>query len=207
MLEDQRRRTTSDLLRQSWELFRRLTFGLLLVFCVFPHIGLHTVSGLQKITFLGLDTDLRFLWVINPHADVGAKIFNNWSKLCLSTTLISLVQNGIKTIPHYFGEINIVLNQDIIHLFPAIHGTIVLVKLGYYIMVAQMCSIGEFEMFRSQPISRSWNRDSSYTKRGIFYSKIFSKNSHISYPRTNSRLNLSYCWKDHNFYSFWNVQV
>lgn len=74
-------------------------------------------------------------------------------------------------------------------------------------MVAQMYSIGEFEMFRSQPISRSWNPDSSYTKRGIFYSKIFAKNSHISYPRTNSQLNLSFCWKDYNFYSFWITQV
>ena len=87
------------------------------------------------------------------------------------------------------------------------YGIAALAKHGYCTTPAQMYFIGRFDMFRSQSISRSWNPDSSYTKKGIFYSKIFKKNSHISYSRTNSRLNLSFCWKDHNFHSFWNVQV
>jgi hypothetical protein len=61
--------------KQTWELFRLLIFGLLLVFCVFLHIGLHTVFGLQKMICLGQGTDLRFLWVIKLRADVGVKIF------------------------------------------------------------------------------------------------------------------------------------
>jgi len=111
--------------------------------------------------------------------------------------------------PLPFGEINIILNQDIIHHFQDTYGKIVLVKCGCYINQVQKYSTilkGNHKMFRSQASSRSWNLDSSYTNRGILYCKIFTKNSHVN-ARIDSRMNLSFCWKNYNFYSFWITQV
>ena len=58
-------------------------------------------------------------------------------KPCLLTILISLDHCGLLDNLPPFGEINIILNQDIIHHFQDTYGKIVLVKCGYYISQAQ----------------------------------------------------------------------
>ena len=131
-------------------------------------------------------------------------IFDNWSKLCLSATLISLTLDWKNAITHLFGVIDVILNRYIMHLF--LSGINVLVWCGDIILVVQtfFTITGEFDMFRSQALSRSWSLNSSYTKRGIVYSKVLFKNRNSMAKLFPCGLNISYCW-NYYFNSFWIV--